>query len=107
LAVFPAKPAYFMLFSALSHRGRLRLVDLSPTGRRVGLSPYGFRLVELRAYSSERPEAACSAVRFFFKMASDFMKLHTRGLRVKGLRIKDKGERIKVKGEGIEERFAC
>jgi hypothetical protein len=44
--------------------------------------------------------SAVSAVRFFLKMASDFMKLHTRGLRVKGLRIKDKGERIK--GEKIE-----
>jgi hypothetical protein len=28
----------------------------------------------------------------------DFMMLHTRGLRVKGLRIKVKGERSKVKG---------
>jgi hypothetical protein len=50
-----------MSFSAPSHRGRLRLVDSSPTGRRVGFRPYGFRLVE-RAYSSERPEAAISAV---------------------------------------------
>jgi hypothetical protein len=50
-----------MFFSAPSHRGRLRLVDSSPTGRRVGFRPYGFRLVE-GAYSSERPEAAISAV---------------------------------------------
>jgi hypothetical protein len=37
-----------MFFSAPSHRG-------------VGFRPYGFRLVE-RAGSSERPEAAISAV---------------------------------------------
>jgi hypothetical protein len=86
----PASPgtANVFYFSAISHRGRLRLVDLSPTGRRVDLSPYGFRLVELRAYSSERPEAAYSAVRFFLKMASDFMKLHTRGLRVQRFKMK-------------------
>jgi hypothetical protein len=39
-------------FSAFSHRG-------------VGYIPYGFRLVELRAYSSERPEAANSAVNYY------------------------------------------
>jgi hypothetical protein len=39
-------------FSAFSHRG-------------VGPCPYGFRLVEPIAYSSERPEAANSAVKYY------------------------------------------
>jgi hypothetical protein len=39
-------------FSAVSHRG-------------VGHRTYGFRLVESRAYSSERPEAANSAVNYY------------------------------------------
>jgi hypothetical protein len=39
-------------FSAFSHRG-------------VGTRPYGFRLVEPIAYSSERPEAANSAVNYY------------------------------------------
>jgi hypothetical protein len=49
--IFLAQPTsyLFMFFSAPSHRGRLRLVDSSPTGRRVGFRPYG-------------PEAAISAV---------------------------------------------
>jgi hypothetical protein len=51
-----------LFFSAFSHRG-------------VGHSPYGFRLVEHRAYSSERPEAASSAVKLSFHKIHETKKI--------------------------------
>jgi hypothetical protein len=36
--------------------------------------PYGFRLVELRVYSSERPEAAVSAVNLSFFLTAEIAK---------------------------------
>jgi hypothetical protein len=49
---------FYFFFSAFSHRG-------------VGHRPYGFRLVEPRSYSSERPEAASSAVNYKFLFRFD------------------------------------
>jgi len=49
---------FSFFFSAFSRRG-------------VGHRPYGFRLVEPRAYSSERPEAANSAVNYLFLFRLD------------------------------------